>query len=701
MLNPEQIAELKEIAGEIKNIDHCYGSGLLIPFGNKVNSSRASMVFQQMPQSKNLDKPEIARVSTGYEKIYGDRSTSYYKSEKDFEIIHKIQKFDNNDIMYVLIVKERNSNSYDIIVRNEAESFAESSGIRINNATIDSKNIGDTIKTDEIIYRSNSYDEDMNYRLGINAKTLYMIDPAIVEDGYRISDKLANRLSATSINSYKIPKNNNDILLNIYGNQNIYKSFPDIGEKINDKILCVKRRVDYNNAQHLLKSKNLRKIMFGDTLFYSDGVVIDIDIFSNIPLDELPTDNSHSQINKYIHCINKYWKTIYDILGDIIEDKHNKYSDEIGMYYARARDILSIGKKVKWNDESSIFDSMIIYITTAKSSSATIGTKLVGRHGNKGVISEIVDEKFMPKSENDEYAEIIYSALSVIGRLNPSQLYEHEINWVIDEILKSNETKERKFESLLDLLTICNTDQEKIVRKMYDSLSNNEKDKFLNEITSDFVIFQPPSKSISFKNYEKIIDKFKPRKTKFTVMDTDGTELFIQQKLIMADSYILRLKHEPITKFSIRSKGTINPRTFLPIKSHSYSRGTAMFNNQAIRLGNMEMDVLQLCNDPAAINYMTRLFCTSVIGRRQFGKLLDIDVFTEDVKLDMDNSKSRVVDMFNSTFLTCGLQLKFKYGKHTNSIKDDVMENIKNLPIGNIKIMFKDNMKDKFSKDSE
>jgi len=692
VLKPEQIAELKEIAENIESIDHCYGSGLLIPFGNKVNSSRASMTFQQIPQSKNLDNPEIARVSTGYEKVYGDRSISYCKSDKKYKIINKIQKFDN-DTVYALVVKEIGKKYYDIIIRNEVESFAESSGVRINNEVIDSKSVGDTIEKGEIIFRSNSYDDEMNYRLGINAKTLYMIDPAIVEDGYRISYDLANRLMATSVSSYKIPKNNNDILLNIYGDQDNYKVFPDIGEKINDKMLCVRRRIDYNNAQHLLKSKNLRKIMFGDTIYYSDGIVADIDIFSNIPLDELPDDNSHAQVNKYINHINNYWKKLYNILGNIIEDKDNEYSDNIGMYYARARDTLSIGKRVKWNDETSIFDSMIIHITVMKSTPATIGTKLVGRHGNKGVISEIVDKEYMPKSEDGEYAEIIYSALSVIGRLNPSQLYEHELNWVIDNILQGTESKEKKFEALLDILSICNPNQEKIVKKMFDSLHNDEKKKFLDEITTEFVIFQPPSMSLSFKNYEKILDRYKPHKKKFTVKDIDGTRLNIQKKLIMSDSYVLRLKHEPITKFSIRSKGTINPRTFLPIKSHAYSRGTAMFNNQAIRLGNMEMDVLQLCNDAAAINYMTRLYCTSVIGRRQFGKLLDIDPLTEHIQIDMENDKSRVVDMFNATLLTCGLQLKFKYGDNISEIKDDVIEDIKNMSTGRVKIVFKDNIR--------
>jgi len=686
MLQPEQMEELDRIASELKNIDHAYGSGLFIPLGNKVNSSRAALVYQQIGQSKNLEKPEIPRIVTGYEKAFGDRSTSYLKADRRYEVVEKIRKFDN-DYVYALVVKEVGRNYYDIIFRNEVESFAESAGVRMDNENIDSKKVGDIIEEGEILYKSRSYDENMNYRLGINAKTLYLVDPAIVEDAFRISDTLAKRLKTTEVNTFKIPKNTNDILLNLYGDNEEYKAFPDIGEKVKNKVLCGRRRIDYNNAQYMLKSKNLRKEMFGDTLYYTEGTVIDIDIFSNIPIEEVPNDKVNKQILKYMKMINRYWQELKRVLGRIVENPENEYSDQIGITYARAKDVMSIGKYVKWDDDGSIFDSMIIYITVVNTKNAVIGTKLVGRHGNKGVVSEIVPEKYMPKSEDGEHAEIIFSALSVIGRLNPSQLYELELNWIVDEILSGDVSNKKKFEALLDFLSICNPDQEKQVREFYESLNKEEKEEFLSQITKEFVVFQPPSMSISFKNYGELIEKFKPKKKKFTIMDESGKVFNIQRKLIMSDTYIYRLKHEPITKFSVRSKGTINPRTFLPIKSHAYSRGTALFNNQAIRIGNMEMDILNLCNDPAAINYFTRLYCTSVIGRREFAQLLYTNLFSEDLEIEMENPKSRVVDLFNATFMVCGMALEFEYGK-TKDVEEFFLEELKQMDKKTIKVVF-------------
>jgi DNA-directed RNA polymerase beta subunit len=693
MLKPEQLEDLKSIASQIKSMDHVYGSGLLTPFGNKVNSSRAAMTYAQIPQAKNLDNPEIARISTGYEKVYGDRSTSFLKSERNYEVIEKIQKF-GNDMVYALIVRDKDTNHYDIIFRNEVESFAESSGTRIDNTYIDALDVGAKIKKGDVVHRSRAYDENMNYRLGINAKTLYMIDPAIVEDAMRISRSMSIKLSSTTVEMRSIPKNTNDVMLNIYGGNKSYKSFPDIGEKVKKRILCTRRRIDYTNAQYTLKSKNLRNEMFGDVTYFGDGTIVDIDIYSNTPIDELPQDGSHAQINKYLRLITKFWTNIHDSLSKIMDNTDNTYSDNIGVYFARARDVLSIDKRVKWNTELSVFDNMIINITIAKSSPAEIGSKLVGRHGNKGVITDIIEDHLMPMDEDGNYCDIIYDALSVIGRLNPSQLYEQELNWVVDNILAGNASNKKKFDSLLDLLYICNPAQEKLVRTFYTDLPEKEKKDFLEEITNEFVIFQSVSNSLTFKNYSKVIEMINPKKKRFTIKHIDGTVANIQRKMIMSDTYVYRLKHEPITKFSARSKGTINPRTFLPIKSHAYSRGTALFNNQAIRLGNMEMDVLQMCNDPAAINYFTRLYCTSVVGRREFGGLMNTDVFSEELEIEMDNYKSRVVDMFSATLLTAGLSLDIKFGD-ISPIKPKVMKHIAEMDKERVRIVFKPDYKPK------
>lgn len=102
----------------------------------------------------------------------------------------------------------------------------------------------------------------------------------------------------------------------------------------------------------------------------------------------------------------------------------------------------------------------------------------------------------------------------------------------------------------------------------------------------------------------------------------------------------------------------------------------------------MEMDILNLCNDPAAINFFTRLYCTSVTGRREFSQLLDTNLFQEDIQIDMPNPKSRVVDLFNATFLVCGMALEFEYDDETEVRDDSLLNELKNMDKKSLKIFF-------------
>ena len=65
-----------------------------------------------------------------------------------------------------------------------------------------------------------------------------------------------------------------------------------------------------------------------------------------------------------------------------------------------------------------------IIVTIAQLRKITIGDKLAGRHGNKGVIARILPEWDMPYLEDGTPIDIIISPLSILSRMNLGQLYE-------------------------------------------------------------------------------------------------------------------------------------------------------------------------------------------------------------------------------------------------------------------------------------
>ncbi|MEK9658150.1 MAG: DNA-directed RNA polymerase subunit beta [bacterium] len=79
----------------------------------------------------------------------------------------------------------------------------------------------------------------------------------------------------------------------------------------------------------------------------------------------------------------------------------------------------------------------IIRIYTAQIRKVSIGDKMAGRHGNKGVISNILPEEDMPFLPNGEAVDIILNPLGVPSRMNVGQLFETMLGFA-GHILKEN-----------------------------------------------------------------------------------------------------------------------------------------------------------------------------------------------------------------------------------------------------------------------
>lgn len=76
----------------------------------------------------------------------------------------------------------------------------------------------------------------------------------------------------------------------------------------------------------------------------------------------------------------------------------------------------------------------LIKVKVAQTRKITIGDKLAGRHGNKGVISKVVPVEDMPYLKDGTPIDIIISPLSVISRMNLGQLLETHLGWTASKL---------------------------------------------------------------------------------------------------------------------------------------------------------------------------------------------------------------------------------------------------------------------------
>lgn len=85
-------------------------------------------------------------------------------------------------------------------------------------------------------------------------------------------------------------------------------------------------------------------------------------------------------------------------------------------------------------DELDPGTNKLIKVKVAQMRKVTVGDKLAGRHGNKGVISKIVAEADMPHLEDGTPVDIIISPLSVLARMNLGQLLEAQLGWAAQKL---------------------------------------------------------------------------------------------------------------------------------------------------------------------------------------------------------------------------------------------------------------------------
>lgn len=163
---------------------------------------------------------------------------------------------------------------------------------------------------------------------------------------------------------------------------------------------------------------------------------------SNILLGEkIPLDVVNSETGEIIIPANrKITKTllrklsaVYDRIEIDPSPIRNKINEIIESFKKRFDDL-----QMQFDDEMERFEagddidpgvikSVKVYIASKRKLS--VGDKMAGRHGNKGVVATIVPEEDMPYLDDGTPVDIILNPLGVPSRMNVGQLLETHLGW--------------------------------------------------------------------------------------------------------------------------------------------------------------------------------------------------------------------------------------------------------------------------------
>lgn len=96
-----------------------------------------------------------------------------------------------------------------------------------------------------------------------------------------------------------------------------------------------------------------------------------------------------------------------------------------------------IGVKIFSRDQGDVLEPGIIkkiFIEISQLRKISVGDKLAGRHGNKGVISKILAIEDMPYLEDGTPVDIILNPLGVASRMNLGQILETHLGWAAEKL---------------------------------------------------------------------------------------------------------------------------------------------------------------------------------------------------------------------------------------------------------------------------
>lgn len=623
-----------------------------------VNSMRTNMFTSHLNQYKVQENTEFPLWFTNNENLVGEYSDGYFKTDDELKIVAKVVKYESivkNPTHYVLFVYNKGKHRYEIIKREDVKNLTEVFAYRLKNEVIDSYEVGDTVPAGTILYRSTSYDDYMNYGFGINVPIMFSTDPDTSEDATKISKTLANKMLATETDLFTISLNDNDFPLNLYGDEFEYKSFPNIGEKIDTDIFMATRRQYNDQLLNDFRTDALQQYRDGDVCYYSIGEVSDIIVYCN--KDELEENSFNRQVLEYYYAQNDYYEEIVKICEEI-RRSGEKYSSDLDYLYKRSVEFLD--KTKKWKNNDNTFSNFELEVSIKRKVGLSKGSKVTGRFGNKSVVAVVEDDENMPYTEDGVRIEMVSSLLAFVNRTIAAPLFEVSTSFITGEAIRKMKilpTQKEKEILFFDILESFNKKQAKKTRKIYGKLSAKEKRAYLEEVMNGHFHIHQPSTGEDYPFFYKLLEiyeKYDWLKPKQLYIKKWGRTIPILRKQYIGQMYVMMLKQTSLKGFSARGMGAINSKG-LPERSYKSKAHTDLYSTSNIRFGEFESLNFLIGMSPEELSLLHACYRTSEEARSDLGKHIlkpDSDYF----KIDKSYT-SRVAEIMNVLMKSLGYEI--------------------------------------------
>ena len=266
--------------------------------------------------------------------------------------------------------------------------------------------------------------------------------------------------------------------------------------------------------------------------------------------------------------------------------------DEIMKIYNLRADDLEMRRKeivqrYESEDEEEIGIIKLVKVYIAGKRKISVGDKMAGRHGNKGIVARIAAVEDLPHLADGTPVEIILNPLGVPSRMNVGQVLETHLGYAA---------------KMLNM---------KVATPVFDGIAESKIHELLRDAKLK-CIEELEGWSIN-KNGDAVDDKKRIRKDYFveddgkTVLYDGKTGLRFHQRVMVGEIYMLKLDHLVVNKIHSRAVGPYSLVTQQPLG------GKAQHGGQ--RFGEMEVWALEAYGAAYTLQEMLTVKSDDVTGR--------------------------------------------------------------------------------------
>jgi DNA-directed RNA polymerase subunit beta len=264
--------------------------------------------------------------------------------------------------------------------------------------------------------------------------------------------------------------------------------------------------------------------------------------------------------------------------------------------------------KLKFGDELPPGVIKLVKVYIAIKRKLSVGDKMAGRHGNKGVLSRILPEEDMPFFSDGTPVDIVLNPLGVPSRMNVGQILETHLGWAakgLGEKIQTLFEKQKNLDTIREELKNIYSQSE--FSNFIDGATEEELLKSLERLKRGIPMASPVfdgAKESEIKDMLRMADL--PESGRVLLFDGRTGEPF-DQEVTVGMIYMLKLHHLVDDKIHARSIGPYSLVTQQPLG------GKAQFGGQ--RLGEMEVWAIEAYGAAYSLQEFLTVKSDDVAGR--------------------------------------------------------------------------------------